>query len=115
MNTVLQTCFFSLSGVLPVEEAIAAIKHAIEKSYGRKGEEMVRRNFAAVDGALAALHKIEPGALNGSGALDLHADAPPVLQALLAGHGDRAAGLRLRPRRSLSDRHRPLRAAGTGR
>jgi pyruvate-ferredoxin/flavodoxin oxidoreductase len=89
VNTVLQTCFFSLSGVLPVQDAIAAIKHAIEKSYGRKGEEMVRRNFAAVDGALAALQEIEPGKLNGSGALDLHADAPLVLQTLLAGHGDR--------------------------
>jgi pyruvate-ferredoxin/flavodoxin oxidoreductase len=89
VNTVLQTCFFSLSGVLPVEEAIAAIKHAIEKSYGRKGEELVRRNFAAVDGALAALQKVEPGALNGSEPLELHADAPPVLQALLGGHGDR--------------------------
>ncbi len=88
VNTILQTCFFALSGVLPVEEAIAAIKHAIEKTYGRKGEEMVRRNFAAVDGALAALQQIEPGELNGSGALDLHADAPPVLQALLTGHGD---------------------------
>jgi pyruvate-ferredoxin/flavodoxin oxidoreductase len=89
VNTVLQTCFFSLSGVLPVEEAIAAIKRAIEKSYGRKGEEMVRRNFAAVDGALAALQEVEPGKLNGSGALDLHSDAPPVLQLLLDGHGDR--------------------------
>ena len=88
VNTILQTCFFALSGVLPVEEAIAAIKHAIEKTYGRKGEEMVRRNFAAVDGALAALQQIEPGELNGLGALDLHADAPPVLQALLTGHGD---------------------------
>jgi pyruvate-ferredoxin/flavodoxin oxidoreductase len=89
VNTVLQTCFFSLAGVLPVEEAIAAIKRAIEKSYGRKGEEMVRRNFAAVDGALAALQEVEPGKLNGSGALDLHADAPPMLQLLLDGHGDR--------------------------
>jgi pyruvate-ferredoxin/flavodoxin oxidoreductase len=88
VNTVLQTCFFALSGVLPVEEAIAAIKHAIEKSYARKGEEMVRRNFAAVDGALVGLQEIEPGKLNGSGALDLHADAPPFLQALLNGHGD---------------------------
>jgi pyruvate-ferredoxin/flavodoxin oxidoreductase len=88
VNTVLQTCFFALSGVLPVEEAIAAIKHAIEKTYGRKGEEMVRRNFAAVDGALGALLEIEPRKLNGSGTLDLHTDAPPVLQALLAGHGD---------------------------
>jgi pyruvate-ferredoxin/flavodoxin oxidoreductase len=88
VNTVLQTCFFALSGVLPVEDAIAAIKRAIEKSYRRKGEEMVKRNFAAVDGALAALLEIEPGTLNGSGALDLHADAPAVLQALLTGHGD---------------------------
>jgi pyruvate-ferredoxin/flavodoxin oxidoreductase len=89
VNTVLQTCFFALSGVLPIEEAIAAIKRAIEKTYSRKGEEMVRRNFAAVDGALAALQEIEPGELNGPGVLDLHADAPPVLQVLLGGHGDR--------------------------
>jgi pyruvate-ferredoxin/flavodoxin oxidoreductase len=88
VNTVLQTCFFSLSGVLPAEEAIAAIKRAIEESYGRKGEEMVRRNFAAVDGALAALQEIEPGELNGSPALDLHADAPPFLHALLTGRGN---------------------------
>jgi pyruvate-ferredoxin/flavodoxin oxidoreductase len=88
VNTVLQTCFFALSGVLPVEQAIEAIKHAIEKTYSRKGEEMVTRNFAAVDGALAALIEIEPGKLNGSGTLDLHADAPAMLQALLAGQGD---------------------------
>jgi pyruvate-ferredoxin/flavodoxin oxidoreductase len=88
VNTVLQTCFFALSGVLPEEEAIAAIKHAIEKTYGRKGEEMVRRNFAAVDGALAALQEVEPGKLNGAPVLDLHADAPAFLQTLLTGHGD---------------------------
>ena len=88
VNTVLQTCFFALSGVLPVEEAITAIKHSIEKSYGRKGEEMVTRNFAAVDGALAGLQEIEPGELNGSPAGDLHADAPAFLRTLLAGHGD---------------------------
>ncbi len=88
VNTVLQTCFFALSGVLPVDEAIGAIKHAIEKTYGRKGEEMVRRNFAAVDGALAALQEIEPGKLNGAAPLDLHGDASPFLQALLTGHGD---------------------------
>ena len=88
VNTVLQTCFFALSGVLPVDDAIAAIKHAIEKTYGRKGEEMVKRNFAAVDGALAALQEIKPSDLNGSGTLDQHGDAPAVLQALLTGHGD---------------------------
>jgi pyruvate-ferredoxin/flavodoxin oxidoreductase len=88
VNTVLQTCFFALSGVLAEEEAIAAIKRAIEKTYGRKGEEMVRRNFAAVDGALAALQQVEPGKFNGAPVLDLHADAPPFLQTLLTGHGD---------------------------
>jgi pyruvate-ferredoxin/flavodoxin oxidoreductase len=88
VNTVLQTCFFALSGVLPVEEAIEAIKRAIEKTYGRKGEEMVSRNFAAVDGALSALLEVEPGELNGSGVVDLHDDAPPLLRALLTGHGD---------------------------
>jgi pyruvate-ferredoxin/flavodoxin oxidoreductase len=88
VNTVLQTCFFALSGVLAVEDAIGAIKHAIGKTYGRKGQEMVSRNFAAVDGALASLQEIEPGELNGTEASDLHGDAPPVLQALLIGHGD---------------------------
>jgi pyruvate-ferredoxin/flavodoxin oxidoreductase len=88
VNTVLQTCFFALSGVLPVDEAISAIKRSIEKSYSRKGEEMVRRNFAAVDGALAGLNEIEPGRLNGAPVPDLHGDAPPVLRALLTGHGD---------------------------
>jgi pyruvate-ferredoxin/flavodoxin oxidoreductase len=88
VNTVLQTCFFALSGVLAEEEAIAAIKRAIEKTYGRKGEEMVRRNFAAVDGALAALQEVEPGKFNGAPVLDLHADAPPFLRTLLTGHGD---------------------------
>ncbi len=88
VNTVLQTCFFALSGVLPADEAIAAIKHTIEKSYRRKGDEIVRRNFAAVDGALAAMQKVEPGKLNGVPRLDLHDDAPSTLQMLLAGRGD---------------------------
>ncbi len=55
INTIMQTCFFAISGVLPREEAIAQIKKAIEKTYGKKGEETVRRNFAAVDGTLANL------------------------------------------------------------
>lgn len=58
-NTVLQTCFFALSGVLPGDEAIAAIKQAIAKSYGRKGRRVVEQNWAAVDGALARLHAVE--------------------------------------------------------
>ena len=49
INTIMQTCFFAISGVLPREEAIAQIKKAIEKTYGKKGDEVVQRNFAAVD------------------------------------------------------------------
>ncbi len=64
-NTVLQTCFFAISGVLPRDEAIAKIKSAIAKTYGRRGAEVVQRNHAAVDRALAGLHRIEvPGRVN---------------------------------------------------
>jgi pyruvate-ferredoxin/flavodoxin oxidoreductase len=58
INTVMQTCFFALSGILPADEAIAAIKDAIEKSYGKRGEAIVAQNFAAVDAALAHLHQV---------------------------------------------------------
>ncbi len=60
-NTVLQTCFFALSGVLPREEAVAKIKRSIEKTYARKGPEVVARNFAAVDRALDGLREVAPG------------------------------------------------------
>ena len=59
INTIMQTCFFAISGVLPKEEAITAIKDAIRKTYGKRGETVVQRNFAAVDQALAHLHKVE--------------------------------------------------------
>ena len=48
INTVMQTCFFAISGVLPREAAIEAIKHAIQKSYGKRGDAVVQRNFEAV-------------------------------------------------------------------
>jgi pyruvate-ferredoxin/flavodoxin oxidoreductase len=57
-NTILQTCFFGISGVLPREDAIAQIKHAIEKTYGRKGRDVVRKNFEAVDATLARLSEV---------------------------------------------------------
>jgi pyruvate-ferredoxin/flavodoxin oxidoreductase len=64
INTIMQTCFFAISGVLPREEAIAHIKTAIEKTYGRRGPEVVSRNFAAVDQSLANLHEVAvPGAV----------------------------------------------------
>ena len=58
INTVMQTCFFAISGVLPREEAIASIKHSIEKTYGKRGESVVRKNFAAVDSALEHLYEV---------------------------------------------------------
>jgi pyruvate-ferredoxin/flavodoxin oxidoreductase len=58
INTIMQTCFFAVSGVLPREEAIAAIKEAIKKTYGKRGDAVVQKNFAAVDATLAHLHEI---------------------------------------------------------
>jgi pyruvate-ferredoxin/flavodoxin oxidoreductase len=58
INTIMQTCFFALSGVLPRDEAIVKIKKFIRKSYGKRGEPVVRQNFAAVDAALAHLREI---------------------------------------------------------
>ena len=58
INTIMQTCYFAISGVLPREEAIAKIKKAIEKTYGKMGADTVRRNFESVDQTLARLHEI---------------------------------------------------------
>jgi pyruvate-ferredoxin/flavodoxin oxidoreductase len=58
INAVMQTCFFALSGLLPRDEAIARIKDAIKKTYGRKGDEVVRRNWEAVDQTLANLFEV---------------------------------------------------------
>jgi pyruvate-ferredoxin/flavodoxin oxidoreductase len=59
INTIMQTCFFAISGVLPREEAIAAIKKAIQETYGKRGEAVVQKNFAAVDQALSHLHEVK--------------------------------------------------------
>ena len=59
INTVMQVCFFALSGVLPKEEAIAAIKQSIRKTYGKKGEEIVNMNLKAVDATLDNLYEVE--------------------------------------------------------
>ncbi len=94
-NTVLQTCFFALSGVLPREQAIERIKAAIEHTYARRGAEVVARNHAAVDSALGALHAVEvPGELTATH--DMAAPVPDsapefvrtVTAAMLAGRGD---------------------------
>ena len=59
INTIMQTCFFAISGVLPRDEAIAAIKQSIEKTYGKKGEKVVQMNFQAVDQAVANMYKVD--------------------------------------------------------
>ena len=58
VNTIMQTCFFAISGVLPKDEAIEQIKKSIKKTYGAKGDEVVRKNFEAVDQTLVNLFKI---------------------------------------------------------
>ena len=58
INTIMQTSFFALSGVLPRDEAIEQIKYTIKKTYGRKGEDIVKKNIAAVDQTLANLHEV---------------------------------------------------------
>jgi len=59
INTIMQTCFFAISGVLPRDEAIAAIKREIDHTYGKKGPEIVRKNYEAVDQTLANLHEVK--------------------------------------------------------
>lgn len=64
INTIMQTCFFAISGILPREEAIAKIKQAIQKTYAKKGEAVIQQNFEAVDQALAHLHPVPVQAVN---------------------------------------------------
>ncbi|MBP1597658.1 MAG: nifJ [Acidobacteria bacterium] len=59
VNTIMQTCFFAISGVLPRDEAIESIKSSIKKTYGSKGEEVVRKNFLAVEQTLANLFEVK--------------------------------------------------------
>ncbi len=95
INTIMQTCFFAISGVLPRDEAIKQIKKSIQKTYGKRGEAVVQKNFAAVDHALAHLEKVELPAVASSefdvtGAIS--AKAPQfvhdVLGQIAAGKGD---------------------------
>ncbi|MDO8365972.1 MAG: pyruvate:ferredoxin (flavodoxin) oxidoreductase, partial [Saprospiraceae bacterium] len=66
INTIMQVCFFALSGVLPKDDAIEAIKHAIEKTYSKKGQEVVQQNFMAVDATLLHLHEVTEKPITGS-------------------------------------------------
>ncbi len=95
INTIMQTCFFAISGILPADEATAEIKAAIEKSYGKRSPVVVKQNFAAVDQALANLHEIAvPGAASSTRGRPpiVPVEAPDFVQkvtaVMLAGHGD---------------------------
>jgi len=95
INTVMQACFFAISGVLPKEKAVAAIQESIREAYGRKSEELVRKNLKAVDESLSHLHqvKIPAGASRCQPvAPAMSGDAPAfvrdVLGAIFAGEGD---------------------------
>ncbi|MCA9126052.1 MAG: pyruvate:ferredoxin (flavodoxin) oxidoreductase [Planctomycetales bacterium] len=95
INTIMQTCFFALTNVLPRDQAIAKIKSAIEKTYAKRGTSIVDKNFAAVDDALADLHEVVIPAqatsrVHKSPAVS--ADAPDFVQRvtsrIIAGQGD---------------------------
>ncbi len=96
INTVMQTCFFALSGVLPPEKAIEAIKHSIAKTYGKRGEAVVQKNYQAVDDTLAHLYPVTaiPQAENSSFDLmpPVSGEAPEfvqhVLGQIIGGDGD---------------------------
>jgi pyruvate-ferredoxin/flavodoxin oxidoreductase len=95
INTIMQVCFFAISGVLPRDDAIAAIKKAIAKTYGKRGEAVVQKNFAAVDAALDHLMEVAVPADASSTRefrLPVPLEAPPFVQRvigpLIAGKGD---------------------------
>jgi pyruvate-ferredoxin/flavodoxin oxidoreductase len=95
INTIMQTCFFAISGVLPQKDAITAIKHAVEKTYGKKGQRIVELNFKAIDETLAGLHSV-PLPTKVSSLFDIASritDAAPdfirrVTGEIIAGRGD---------------------------
>ena len=96
INTVLQTCFFALAGIMPMDEAIAAIKDSIRTAYGKRGEVVLARNFAAVDGALEAMSQVQvPSEVTGT--IEMRPPVPEIAPdfvqrvtgMIIAGHGDR--------------------------
>jgi len=90
INTIMQTCFFAISGVLPKDEAIAKIKEAIEKTYGKKGPEIVQKNFEAVDQTLAALQQVSVPA-----AVTAAFEMPPVVSSAAPDYVQRVTAVML--------------------
>src|SRR6201997_740829 len=96
INTVMQTCFFAISGVLPAQQATEAIKSSIRKTYAKKGDEVVEMNLRAVDQTLAHLYEVKiPDAVvpiepEGNGELKRAPEfVRNVLSEIIAGRGDR--------------------------
>ena len=95
INTALQTCFFAISGILPHDEAIAAIKKAIQDTYGIRGKAVVGKNYAAVDAAVDEIYEITVPA-QATGAIEMRRPVPPeapefvqeVTAPMIAGRGD---------------------------
>jgi pyruvate-ferredoxin/flavodoxin oxidoreductase len=88
VNTVLQPCFFALADVLPGDLAIGAIKDAIKKTYGKRGQLVVERNFAAVDLALSSLHEVAvPETVEAATPVQANG-VPGMIGELIAGRGD---------------------------
>jgi pyruvate-ferredoxin/flavodoxin oxidoreductase len=95
INTIMQTCFFGISNVLPRDEAITRIKESIKKTYGKRGEAVVQKNYAAVDASMEHLHEVKvPGAVTAaeSDVVGIPAEAPEfvrkVTAEIIAGRGD---------------------------
>ena len=95
INTIMQTCFFAISNVLPRDQAITAIKNAIRKTYGKRGQAVVEKNFAAVDQTLANLFEVKVP-VESLSAIDLQPPVPEqapafvreVLGPIIQGDGD---------------------------
>ena len=95
INTIMQTCFFAISDILPQAEALRSIKDAVDKTYGKKGKKLVEMNFKAIDASVANLHQVKVPT-----SADSHFERPPVVPAnapefvqkvtakIIAGHGD---------------------------
>lgn len=95
INTIMQTCFFAVSGVLPKDQAINAIKESTKKTYLKKGEEVVKKNIAAIDQTLANMHELKiPSSATSKKMMPppVSKDAPEyvrkVLGEIIAGRGD---------------------------
>ncbi|MEI7993804.1 MAG: pyruvate:ferredoxin (flavodoxin) oxidoreductase, partial [Methylococcaceae bacterium] len=95
INTIMQTCFFAISGVLPQDQAITSIKYAVEKTYGKKGQRIVELNFKAIDETLASLNAVTLPATVSSqfDIMSMINDAAPefvrrVTGEIIAGRGD---------------------------